>query len=178
MDEVGDPVPQGHAPPALYLVPYNKAAKQVTADPNNNYFQTQLPNGVQALYISFANPEKQGFTLGRADTDIFIPDPRGADISKQQCSFINTERDAVLLEDTSGKRNTEPYSSSNGGQTIGFAKEQRCVLVARGINNMIGIGRERYYQFEIHWESDGLYDFPDKDGNTRRARRRVGKRDT
>ncbi|OIW25689.1 kinase-like protein [Coniochaeta ligniaria NRRL 30616] len=163
MEEIEDQVAEVSPPPVLYLVPYNKAARQATADRVNEHCRFRMENGVFALYISFANPDKQVFTLGRADCDIFLPDPKGADISKHQCSFINTERGAVLLEDKSSKKNTEPYSSNNGGQTIGFAKETRRVLVARGINNMIGFGRDRYYQFEIHWESDGLYDFPLKD---------------
>jgi hypothetical protein len=167
-----DQVAEASPPPVLYLVPYNKAARQATADPNNDYFRSRLPNGAYALYVSFANPEKQVYTLGRADCDIFLPDPRNADISKHQCSFINTDRGAVLLEDSSSKKNTEPYSSNNGGQTIGFTKETRRVLVARGINNMIGIGRDRYYQFEIHWDSDGLYDFPYKDENYRTGPRK------
>jgi len=154
-------------PPALYLMPYNDAARRATNDPNNAHFLAQMDNGAYALYISFANPDKQVCTLGRAGCDIFLPDPKGADISKHQCSFINTEQWAVLLEDTSRHKNTEPCPSANGGQTISFTRETRRVLVARGINNMIGIGRDRYYKFEIYWESDCLYEFLKRDGNYR-----------
>ncbi|KAB5585219.1 kinase-like domain-containing protein [Coniochaeta sp. 2T2.1] len=165
-------------PPVLYLVPYNKPARQAVQHELNAYFRTSLPNlphGGWALYISFANPEKQVYTLGRADCDIFLPDPKGADISKHQCSLVNTENGAVLLEDKSSKKNTEPFSSNNGGQTIGFITAEtnsRRVLIARGINNMIGFGRDRYYEFGIHWESDGLYRFPDKGENYRTGPRK------
>lgn len=174
MEEIGDQVPETPPAPVLYLVPYNRAARQATLDPQNDYFRSRLPNDRIALYVSFENPEKQEYTLGRAGCDIFLPDPRGADISKHQCSFVNTEHGAVLLEDTSSKKNTEPHSSTNGGQTIGFAKgdASRRVLVARGINNMIHMGRDRYYQFEIHWDSDGLYDFKNKDENYRTGPRK------
>ncbi|KAH8904087.1 kinase-like protein, partial [Coniochaeta sp. PMI_546] len=141
----------------------------------NESLRYLMENGAYALYISFENPDKQVYTLGRAGCDIFLPDPRGADIAKHQCSFFNTERGAVLLEDNSSKKNTEPYSSKNGGQTIEFTKDTRRVLVARGINNMIGIGRDKYYQFEIHWDSDGLYDFPYKGQNYRTGPRNRAK---
>lgn len=153
-------------PPILYLVPTNTAAQQAAADPLNEAYRWPMENGTFSLGIGFADPAKQVFTLGRADCDIFLPDSRGADISKHHCSFTNTERGAVLLQDLSSKKNTEPYSLKTGGQTIDF-DERRCVLVARGINNTIGIGRNRFYQFELNWQSDGLYPFPDKEENYR-----------
>ena len=172
-EDLGAEVP---APPALYLVPYNDAARRVLTDPNNAHFVSQLDNGAYALYISFANPDKQVCTLGRAGCDIFLPDPRGADISKHQCSFMNTERGAVLLEDKSRHKNTEPCASGHGGEKISFTRETRRVLVARGINNMIGIGRDRYYRFEIWWDSDGLYDFPKRNGNHRTGPQESGRK--
>jgi hypothetical protein len=169
-DTVVAPAPTA---PALYLVPYNSAAKQAVAEPYNAYLRCLMPNNTHALYIHFADPDKQAWTLGRVGTDIHLPDPRGADISKHQCSFINiTERGAVLLEDVSSKKNTEPYASNNGGQAISYGKERRCVLVARGINNMIGIGKDRFYQFEIHWDSDGLFDFLYKEESYRTGPRK------
>jgi hypothetical protein len=158
MEEFEAPVAEASGPPVFSLVPYNDAARRATAHPSNSELRYPIDNGRAALYISFANEDKQVFTLGRVNCDIFLPDAKGADISKHHCSFFNTEQGAVLLEDKSAKKNTEPYSSNNGGQRIGFGHTRR-VLVARGINNMIGIGNHKYYQFEIHWHSYGLYQF-------------------
>lgn len=157
--------PDVPAAPAFILVPLNKSAEKAIADAKNGYLRTVSSTGKRGVYISFENEEKQEFTLGRSDTDIHLPDPRGsADISKHQCSFVcKPNTGAVLLVDHSNKGNTEPYSSSQGGTTIPIPKEKRSVLVARGINGQVAFGKGRYYEFRIEWISDGLYDFPNKD---------------
>jgi serine/threonine protein kinase len=168
MEGSEDQAPTHTAPtaPTLILVPNNRAARRVLAE--NRHLRYRLPNDTYGLCVSFTDPEKRVFKLGRAqsEVDIFLPDANGADISKHQCSFTVTERGAVLLEDKSSKKTTVPYSSNNGQQAIPFLRDRRTVLVARGINNLLSIGntgKDGYYQFEIQWHCDGLYDLPNKD---------------
>jgi hypothetical protein len=163
--------PPGPEPPSFVLAPLNRNAERVTSDPSNQYLRTALPNGTWGIYVSFANPDKQEFTLGRGDrpdyrnprggVDIYLGDPKGGDISKIQCSFVNNDIGAVRLVDRSSRNNTETLPSRHSS-TISLGKD-RSVLVAKGINEQIALGRDKYYQFEIQWgNSDGLYDFPNK----------------
>lgn len=183
MEGSEDQAPTHTAPtaPTLILVPNNRAARRVLAE--NRHLRYRLPNDTYGLCVSFTDPEKRVFKLGRtqSEVDIFLPDANGADISRHQCSFTVTERGAVLLEDKSSKKTTVPYSSNNGQQAIPFLRDRRTVLVARGINNLLSIGntgKDGYYQFEIQWHCDGLYDCRTRTAPTERGRGRAGKRNT
>lgn len=159
--------PQYPAPPIFVLVGYNRAGKLVVNEQANIHLRYTLENDLKGLYISFGNPDKQVFTLGRDNNaDILLPDPKSnLDLSRHQCSFYNyVDHHAVFLEDYSRANNTQPISANNGrdgGVVIPFGRGRRTVLVARGINSLISIGKDQHYQFEIYWLSDGLHDFGD-----------------
>lgn len=162
-DQAG--LPAGPIRPAFWLVPVNKNAERATREPKNQHLKSPCENGKWELYVSFEDPYKQAITVGRGNTDIYLPEPRGSsgEISKHHCSFVNNPaRGAVLLIDHSNKGYTEPYSPNQFELTISFPKESRSILLARGINSHVAFGKDRYYEFQIVWESDGLYDFPNK----------------
>ncbi|KAK0705877.1 kinase-like domain-containing protein [Lasiosphaeria miniovina] len=159
-------------PPKFVLAPLNTAARKATEHFRNKYYQYQLDshNNTFGLWIDFSDPAKQSFTLGRADTDIFLPELRSAkgasQISDLHASFqVVADTGAVLLFDHSDLGTTEPFSGTTTGHgfTVKFRNNAKSVLVARGINSRIAFGRDKWYQFEIQWRSDGLYDFPSKD---------------
>ncbi|KAK3936790.1 Serine/threonine-protein kinase KIC1 [Diplogelasinospora grovesii] len=169
-DEDGGGGYQTPLTPAFILAPLNSAAKRATEHVRNKYYQYRLDSNTFGLWIDFSDPAKQEFTLGRNETDIYLPEMNGkhgsSDISPLQASFQVVEQTgAVLLFDHSDHRSTEPFSNHNGnnGFTVRFRNNTNSVLVARGINTRIAFGRERWFQFEIQWRSDGLYDFPRKD---------------
>ncbi|KAK1751106.1 kinase-like domain-containing protein [Echria macrotheca] len=160
--------------PFFWLVPVNSAARKVVEHPYNRYYQYYIDDNTAGLVISFDDPDIRLYTLGSSGADIYLPEalPKSKaspEISDIQASFgVVEETGAVLLSDHSKDRNTEPYSSSG---SVGVAvaikfrsreRKERSVLVARGINTRVAFGRDRFYQFELRWRSDGLYGF-DKD---------------
>jgi hypothetical protein len=160
-------------PPSFILAPLNSAAKKATDHVRNDYRRCLLDENTNTfgLWIGFSDPEIREITLGRQDTDIYLPDVKSSkgssQISDLQASFeVLPTTGAVILRDHSEHANTEPFSSTHGssahhgGLTVKFRSSHRSVLVARGINSRIAFGRDKYYQFEIRWESDGLYCFP------------------
>ncbi|KAK0642929.1 kinase-like domain-containing protein [Cercophora newfieldiana] len=170
-----DSDPQETTAPSFLLAPLNSAARKVTEHVRNNYYKYPLDadNNTFGLYFDFSDPDHQVFTLGRIDTDIYIPESRGSkgssQISDLQASFYVVQHTgAVLLQDHSDHRNTEPFapshssSSSHGGVTVKF-RSSRTVLVALGINSRVAFGRDKFYQFEIRWLSEALYGFNKED---------------
>ena len=171
----GDGPIQTPQTPAFILAPLNANSHRVTEHPRNKYWQYPLDatNHAFGLWIDFQDPDKLVYTLGRApDTDVYLPDVRlggngTSQISDIQASFqIVPDTGAVLLYDHSDHANTEPFqhtpthaSSTHQSFTVRFRPGANSVIVARGINTRIAFGRDRWYQFELRWVSDGLYGF-------------------
>ncbi|KAK3311982.1 kinase-like domain-containing protein [Apodospora peruviana] len=161
-DDAGQTAPQ---PPRFVMVPLNSAARKAIEHVRNKYWQYQFENNTFGLWIDFSDPEKQVYSLGRGEgCDIYLPDrDRRYQISEYHASFEVVEQTgAVLLFDRSSHRTTEPMSVNNTF-TVKYRKDANSVLVAQGINTRIAFGRDRYYQFELQWHSDGMYHFPDKE---------------
>jgi len=163
---------EGHTrqEPCFALIPLNSAARRAVEHVRNRYFQYQPDNNTFGLWIDLSDPAARSCTLGRGESvNIYLPDSvdkRGSgQISNTHASFEVVEATgAVLLWDHSSRRTTEPFSSSHGHAfTVRYRSNTSSVLVAQGINTRVAFGRERYYQFEIQWRSDGLYEFPRKD---------------
>ncbi|KAL2134387.1 hypothetical protein VTI74DRAFT_306 [Chaetomium olivicolor] len=154
----------GSDPPSFVLTPINPAARKVVEHPRNSHLRCQFENSV-GLWVDLTNPEKQYFTLGKADTDIHLPDTKSGSkgsphISAHHASFVVVhETGAVLLCDYSDNGTVEPLPH-NHSFTVRFQPNARSVLVASGINSRVAFGRDQWYQFEIQWQSDGMYRFP------------------
>ncbi|KXX83264.1 Serine/threonine-protein kinase KIC1 [Madurella mycetomatis] len=154
-------------PPAFLLAPVNPAARKAIELPENDGLRARVDDTI-GLWIDFSNPEKQVFVLGCGETDIHLPNTRASSkgsphISEVHASFrLVEETGAVLLEDHSEDRTVETMPH-NYGYTIKLRSSSRSVLVARGINPRFSVGRDKWYQFKIQWQSDGLYAFPNKD---------------
>jgi hypothetical protein len=153
--------------PAFVLVPVNPAARKAVDLPENDELRCRVNNNI-GLWIDFSNPNKQSFTLGCGDTDIYLPNTSSStkgspDISTVHASFeLVKETGAVLLCDHSDNGTVEPLVHTHG-YTIRFRSGSRSVLVARGINPRVAFGHDKWFQFKIQWQSDGLYGFPNKD---------------
>ncbi len=150
---------------AFQLVPLNPQAMKVTDHSKNQDYRV-VDQDTVGLWISFHDPEKQYVTLGRRDCDITLPEPKGSkhgvEITDFHASFhVVEETGAVVLTDRSTRKNTEMLPVEHT-VTISFREPKRSVIVCRSINTCVAFGRDNYYQFEIRWKSDGLYDFPDK----------------
>ncbi|KAK4131631.1 kinase-like protein [Trichocladium antarcticum] len=165
-DDDVEPSP-GPVPPCFVLAPLNPAARKVVDHVRNNDLRCRVDNTI-GLWVDFSCPTKLVYTLGQAENDIHLPNPRSSSkgsphISPVHASFqIVPETGAVLLWDHSDKGSVEPLSGSHSF-TVKFRSNSKSVLIARGINSRIALGDDRWYQFEIQWKSDGLYDFPNKD---------------
>ncbi|KAH8881230.1 kinase-like protein [Thozetella sp. PMI_491] len=162
-----EPQDLGDQPPSFTLVPLNSQARRATENARNQYFQVQLEDGTWGLWLSFEHAEKQTFTLGRTSCDIYLPEGKSkghaSDISPYQASFhVAESTGAVILTDHSSLKNTELLSRENT-VTLPFRDHHRSVIVCRGINTCIAFGRDRWYQFQIRWTSDGLYGFSNKE---------------
>jgi len=163
--------------PAFVLAPLNSAARKATEHIRNKYYQYPLDdNNTFGLWMGFSDPDRQEFTVGRSEhQDIYLPEMRGGkgppQISDLQASFFLVQSTgAVLLRDHSDHRNTEPFAPSHSGShhngvTVKL-RSSRTVLIARGINSRIAFGRDKFYQFEVRWQSDGLYGFNKDDPYT------------
>jgi hypothetical protein len=164
---------QEATPPCLILAPLNSAARKATESVRNNYHRCALDSDNNGLLLDFSDPDRHSYTFGcSGDTDIHIPDTRGSkgsgssQISDLQATiYVVQNTGAVLLKDHSSHQNTETYSpshssssSGHGGVAVKFHRS-RSILLARGINPRISFGRDRFYQFEVRWRSDGLYNF-------------------
>ncbi|KAK3680852.1 kinase-like domain-containing protein [Podospora appendiculata] len=154
------------SPPAFILVPLNTAARKAVEHVRNKYWHYQN-NNTFGLWIDFSDPTRLHYTVGRTNTDIYLPEMRAAGKGSSQISDLHAsfqlvkEAGAVLLLDHSENRETEPFSGSHGGGfTVKFRSNRNSVLVARGINPRIAFGHDRWYQFELHWRSPGMYGFP------------------
>lgn len=162
---------EGHTreEPCFALIPLNSAARKAVEHVRNKYFQYQPDNNTFGLWIDLSDPTRRSCTLGRGDsTNIYLPESVGkgnGQISSTHASFDVVEATgAVLLWDHSRHRTTEPFSGSHGHTfTVKHRSNSTSVLVAQGINTRVAFGRDRYYQFELQWRSDGLYDFGHKD---------------
>jgi hypothetical protein len=161
-DEVAE-TPLGPVAPAFLLAPLNPAARKAVDHARNDGLRYQI-DGTIGLWVDFSNPEKELYTLGRAETDIHLPSSKGSPhISGLHASFqVVNDTGAVLLWDHSDNESVEPISA-NQSFTVKFRSNSKSVLVARGINSRIAFGKDRWFQFEIQWQSDGLYNFPNKD---------------
>ena len=151
-------------PPAFVLAPLNPAARKAVDHARNDPLRCCVDDTI-GLWLDFSNPDKQVCTLGRRDdADVYLPDTRSskgsAHISPLHASFqVVEETGAVLLWDLSDTGTVEPLPHSHCF-TVKIRSSAKSVLVARGINSRIAFGRDQWYQFEIQWQSDGLYRFP------------------
>ncbi|KAK3320402.1 kinase-like domain-containing protein [Cercophora scortea] len=157
------------SPPAFILVPLNTAAKKAVEHVRNKYWHYQ-DNNTFGLWIDFSDPTRMHYTVGRTNTDIYLPEMRAAGKGSSQISDLHAsfqlvkETGAVLLLDHTENRETEPFSGSHGGGfTVKFRSNSNSVIVARGINSRIAFGHDRWYQFELHWRSPGMYGFPQEE---------------
>lgn len=151
-------------PPSFALVPLNPAAQNAVNHVKNEFFRCRVISGTIGLWLDFSNPDKQVCTLGSDDADIYLPSTRSrnesAHISAIHASFqVVEETGAVLLRDHSEEGTVEPLPHRHCF-TVKFRSNAKSVLVARGVNERVAFGRDQWYQFEIHWVSDGLYRFP------------------
>lgn len=164
-DDAAEP-PSGPIAPAFVLAPLNRAARKAVDHSNNDDLRCRV-NDTIGLWVDLSSPDKRVYTLGCSETDIHLPDTRSSNrasphISSVHASFqLVQDTGAVLLCDHSDNGTVEPLSHGNSF-TVKFRANAKSVLVARGINSSIAFGKDRWYQFEIQWQSDGLYDFPNK----------------
>lgn len=162
----GEPPLQPRSP-AFVLVPVNPAARKAVDLPENDGLRCRVNNNI-GLWIDFSNPDKQVFTLGCGETDIYLPNTGVSGKGSPQLCDIHAsfqlveETGAVLLCDHSDKGTVETLTHSHG-YTLKLRSSTRSVLVARGINPRFAVGHDKWYQFKIQWQSDGLYAFPNKD---------------
>ncbi|KAH6621637.1 kinase-like domain-containing protein [Chaetomium sp. MPI-SDFR-AT-0129] len=163
-DESADEQQNAQPNPEFLLAPLNAAARKVVNHENNQSLRT-LVNDTIGLWCSFSSQGKPVYTLGSdEDADIYLPDTKSSSkgsphISGVHASFNLVEKTgAILLFDESDNHTVEPLSSSNS-YTVKF-RHSKSVLVAQGINPRIALGQDQWYQFEIQWHSEGLYDFP------------------
>ncbi|KAK0614419.1 kinase-like domain-containing protein [Immersiella caudata] len=174
MDEYDGDEPADTTPPCLILAPLNKEARKAVDHVRNNYHRCRLDhdNNTFGLLLDFSDLDRQEYTLGCSETDIHLPDvPRSKSSASSQISdhqatiSVVQSTGAVLLRDYSDHHSTETYSPSHSSSTSGHGgvavkfRSSRSILLARGINPRIGFGRDKYYQFEVRWRSDGLYSF-------------------
>lgn len=132
-------------------------------DPRNNTF---------GLWISFA--DELVYRLGCGDPDrghIYIPELKNnkgpCEIDEVHASLeLVPETGAVLLRDLSANGTTETFAPNhNRGPphiVVPFPQDEefpRQIVVARGINTCIALGRDKFFQFELQWYSPGLYSF-------------------
>jgi len=146
-------------PLALFsLFPYdgNERAKRLVPHPNNNHNVSTLSDGTLALDVGFhlrGKSSKTLATLGRGvDADIYV---EGSGISRVQCSFeIDLDTGVVMLYDRSFANSTQVF----GENATPFERErdQRKILVQKGLNTIIGMGGERrdLVQFKLEWHQD------------------------
>ena len=152
-------MPRPPHPLALFsLIPYreNTRATRAVANPVNIRHVSTFPDGAEALDVGFHIRGKSSTTLatlGRGvDADIYV---EGSSISKIQCSFeIDLYTGVVMLYDRSFANTTQV----SGENAMPFERErdERKVLVQKGLNTIIGIGGERrdLLQFELKWHQD------------------------
>lgn len=146
-------------PLALFsLFPYegNERAERLVPHPNNHHNVSTLSDGTLALDVGFhlrGTSSKTLATLGRGvDADIYV---EGSGISRFQCSFeIDLDTGVVMLYDRSFANSTQVF----GENSTPFERErdQRKVLVQKGLNTIIGMGGERrdLVQFKLEWHQD------------------------
>jgi len=165
MDETYGSGAQEQEFPSFFLVPLNTASKKATEHTKNDYFRYPVDEHTNGLWVVF-DQDREHCTLGSRDTDIYLPNerpPKGSSpqISQLQAAFqIVPSTGAVLLWDYSEHSNTETFAGSNSHSvsvTVKFRASSRSVVVARGINSRVAFGRDRHYQFELRWQSVGLY---------------------
>ena len=163
-----DDAAEAHAvpsPPCFILAPLNPAARRAVDHASNSHLRYRIDDTI-GIWLDFSNPEKQACTLGKGeDADVHLPDTRSSSkgsphISGVHASFqVVHETGAVLLWDCSDNGTVEPLPHSHCF-TVKFRPNAQSVLVARGINSRIAFGKDQWYQFEIQWQSDGMYRFP------------------
>lgn len=134
----------------------NERAERLVSHPNNDHNVSTLSNGALALDVGFhlrGKSSKTLATLGRGvDADIYV---EGSGISRIQCSFeIDLDTGVVMLYDRSFANSTQVF----GENATPFERErdQRKVLVQKGLNTIIGMGGERrdLVQFKLEWHQD------------------------
>jgi hypothetical protein len=139
-------MPRPPHPLALFsLIPYceNERATRAVAYLDNIRHVLTLPDGVEALDIGFHIRGKSSTTLatlGRGvDADIYV---EGSSIAKIQCSFeIDLDTGVVMLYDRSFANSTQV--SGENAMLFERERDERKVLVQKGLNTIIGIGGER-----------------------------------
>ncbi|KAK4150804.1 hypothetical protein C8A00DRAFT_17725 [Chaetomidium leptoderma] len=152
------------SPPTFILAPSNSAARKAVRHPKNDHLRYSVGDNTLGLWLDFSDPARV-CTLGRGETDIYLPDTRPTNKGAPQISDIHAafqvvgDTGAVLLWDRSDDGTVEPLPD-NRGFTVDFCPNAKSVLVARGINSRIAFGNDRWYQFEIQWQSCGLYPIP------------------
>ena len=144
------------AAPSFLLVALNQAAHDAVRARQNKHHACHLGTGELAFNITLSD-EVHSITLGSGSTaDIYLPDRKGAEISKVQCSFSAARgTGAVVLRDASRKQNTDVYDQDDY-QSIPISKVSHSIVVSAGFNRKIGFGHKRYYDFELRWVADEL----------------------
>ncbi|KAK4656463.1 hypothetical protein QC762_310540 [Podospora pseudocomata] len=163
--------------PIFVLAPIDDAARYATSlSANYEHLHYDQDNNPVGLLVNLSSPEKTVYTLGRPGPnidppDIHISEPRPRrglpHISHLHASFqLVPETGAVLLWDYSSTSSVKPFGAPNSwGYTVKFRSESspRSVLVARGINTHVafasGSNNTKWCQFEIQWQSEGMYHF-------------------
>ncbi|KAK4248393.1 kinase-like domain-containing protein [Corynascus novoguineensis] len=157
-------------PPDFILAPLNSAVRKAVQHKRNWHLRYTLDDTI-GIRVSFADPQKQIWTLGKGDdAAIYLPDTRFSSKGSPHISVIHASfglvesTGAVLLFDDSDNRTVEPLPQSNT-HIVHFRSSARSVLVAPGINPRIAFGKDHWYQFELQWfpGSEGLYDLPKGD---------------
>ncbi|PGH29545.1 serine/threonine protein kinase [[Emmonsia] crescens] len=145
------PPPKRHRFTLFSLVPQNKRAEEVVADPLNQQFTSTLDDGTVVLDIGFHVRSKSCntlATLGRGDTDIFMS---GSSISKIQCSFeIDTDTNVIMFYDRSHSQTTQVFGDNAMPFEYGRVRK---VVVLEGFNTLIGMGgvARNLVIFELKW---------------------------
>lgn len=143
--------PKPHPLSLFSLVPYNEKAAAAVTDACNKHLVTQLRNGTLALNVGHFRSKSSKHTLatlGRGDTDIYIP---GSSISRIQCSFeINPSSNAVMFYDRSHCQTSQVYGEHATPFEYGRTRK---VVVQKGCNTIIGMGgvRRDLVKFRLEW---------------------------
>jgi hypothetical protein len=147
------PYPHPHPLALFSLVPINKRAKAVIADPLNDHLVSENECGNLVLDIGFHIRSKSRntlATLGRGDADIFVA---GSNIAKIQCSFeIDLDTNIVMLYDRSHGQTTQVLAVPGDDVKPFEYGRLRKVVVQERLNTIIGMGEGRgRVQFELKW---------------------------
>ncbi|KAI0157981.1 kinase-like domain-containing protein [Hypoxylon sp. FL1284] len=147
--------------PRFYLLPVSPQAKEIVnyalKDGRNKKLVTIWKGGITVLGIGHSAPKKSSpnvlAELGCGDSaDIFLD---GSSISKTQARFeINRESNLVMFVDCSPDQSSQVFSDTGGAYPFEYGRACRKVVVANGINTMIGMGgtKRNHITFRLIWD--------------------------